>query len=228
MKISIFLLFMSLFVSANLQAQEESPELTKINPGKYAIGINSGLPGIGIDFARKINDHFMLRLQGNYLKYALNDFETVVDGTTVLVDANIDFLNTDLLLDIHPFKASSFKFVLGGGYFFDQSISVSTKFSETLFINDIEFTPDEVGIIGITNQWESFAPYGGIGFGRAVPNKRIGFGIDLGTYYLGEPKPEIIATGMLEDTKNQEQQLADDMSEYRWLPVFKFRISIRL
>lgn len=228
MKISIFLLFMCLFVSANLQAQEESPELTKINPGKYAIGINSGLPGVGIDFARKINAHFMLRLQGNYLKYALNDFEANVDGTNVLINANVDFFNSDLLLDIHPFKSSSFKFVLGAGYFFNQEISTSMKFNDEMYINDILFTADEVGTIGISNHWEPIVAYGGIGFGRAVPNRRIGFGIDLGTYYLGEPTPVITATGMLEDTKNQEQQLADDLNEYRWLPVFKFRISIKL
>lgn len=228
MKNSIFLLFMSLFVSVNLHAQEESPESTTNNSGKYAIGIHGGSPGGGIDFARKINDHFMLRLQGNYLKYALNDLEVEADGTNVLIDANVDFFNTDLLLDIHPFKASSFKFVIGAGYFINQEISMSVKFSETLFINDIEFTPDEVGTVGISNQWQPFAAYGGMGFGRAVPKKRIGFGIDIGTYYMGEPQPEIIATGMLEDTKNQEQQLADDMSEYRWLPVFKFRISIKL
>lgn len=228
MKISYIIVLISLYVSSNLQAQDESSEPMTTNSGKYAIGINSGLPGVGIDFARKINDHFMLRLQGNYLKYALNDYEANIDGTNVLIDANVDFFNTDLLLDIHPFKASSFKFVLGAGYFFNQDISGSMQFADEVKINDIVFTPDEAGTIGISNHWEPFAAYGGIGFGRAVPNKRIGFGIDLGTYYLGEPKPEIIATGMLEDTKNQEQQLADDMSEYRWLPVFKLRISIKL
>lgn len=229
MKNFIFLLFICLVVSVNLKAQDSIPETPTVKPGKYAIGINAGFPGVGIDFARKINDRFMLRLQGNYLKFALNNYASNFNGENLLIDAKINLFNTDLLLDIHPFKTSSFKFVLGAGYFFNQMISSSFKFAgETININDVAVTSDEVGMIGLTNQWGSFAPYGGIGFGRAVPNKKIGFGIDIGSYYLGEPKPQISATGMLTDTKSQEKQLAANMSEYRWLPVFKFRISIKL
>lgn len=229
MKNFIFLLFICLLISANLQAQEETPKTPPDKLGKYAIGVNAGFPGVGIDFARKINDRFMLRLQGNYLKFALNDYASNFNGESLLIDAKINFFNTDLLLDIHPFKTNSFKFVLGAGYFFNQVISSSLIFADKIInVNDIAVTSDEVGMIGLTNQWGSFAPYGGIGIGRAIPNKRVGFGFDMGTYYLGEPKPQISATGMLTDTKIQEKQLADNMSEYRWLPVFKCRISIKL
>ena len=194
---------------------------------RNAIGINVGFPGIGLDYGRKLSGQLMLRGQVNFMKLNINDYSFQIENQGILIDAEVNFLNIDALLDYHPFKNSSFRMTIGVGYFIDQVISSTVAFDEDLLINDITYTPDQIGVIGLTNTWGSIAPYGGIGFGRAVPKGKFGFGFELGTYYGGKPKPTIIATGMLEDNVENEAQLRENLSEYRWLPVLKIRMAYK-
>jgi len=194
---------------------------------RNAVGIHAGFPGFGLDYGRKLGNQLMLRGQINLMKLDINDLGYQFEDTKLLINAEVNFLNIDALLDYHPFKNSSFRLTLGLGYFIDQVISSTVAFDEDLLINDITYTPDQIGVIGLRNTWGSIAPYGGIGFGRAVPKGKFGFGFELGTYYGGKPKPTIIATGMLEDNVENEAQLRENLSEYRWLPVLKMRLAYK-
>jgi len=194
---------------------------------RNAVGIHAGFPGFGLDYGRKLGNQLMLRGQINLMKLNINDLGYQFEDTKLLIDAEVNFLNIDALLDYHPFKNSSFRLTVGLGYFIDQVISSTVAFDGDLLFNDITYTPEQVGVIGLTNSWGAVAPYGGIGFGRAVPKGKFGFGFELGTYYGGKPKPTIIATGMLEDNVENEAQLRENLSEYRWLPVLKMRLAYK-
>ncbi|NBV04297.1 MAG: hypothetical protein EBS08_01320 [Cytophagia bacterium] len=71
-------------------------------------------------------------------------------------------------------------------------------------------------------------PYVGLGFGRAAPKHRLGLGLDLGAYYIGPPKPEILATGMVKRTSEQSATLQENLKDFQWLPVFSFRLAVAL
>ena len=96
-------------------------------------------------------------------------------------------------------------------------------------IEDIEVSPEEVGFIKGTIQMGSkLSPYFGLGFGRAVPRKRVGIGLDLGTYYKGRPRVDLEATSLLRNNVNNEQVLEDALSFVRWWPVVSFRLAVKV
>ena len=93
----------------------------------------------------------------------------------------------------------------------------------------VEFNSDDIGELNITTVWKKTAPYAGIGFGRAVPkNKRLGFGLEIGTYFAGSPDVTLEATGLIEQTKDQEALLQESFSELKFIPYISFRLSYSL
>lgn len=231
MKLNIVLLLCCLNILSVISAQELEVNSESSSPSaerKNGIGIHGGIPGFGMDYGRNLNQTFMLRAQVNYLSLALRNYPYRFSNQDFIINAEIKFVNFDVLMDYHPFKKSSFKMTAGIGYFIDQVVSSTVGLSGNVNFNDLSYAPEQVGMLGITNSWFAFAPYGGLGFGRAVPKQKVGFGIELGTYYVGRPNPTIIATGMLTDNKDNEQQLKENLSEYRWIPVLKLRFSVKI
>ncbi len=72
--------------------------------------------------------------------------------------------------------------------------------------------------------WGGGLGYAGFGFGRSIPRARVGFGMELGCYYLGIPKIELHYDGFLETTTIQEQipTIQRNLSGYRYLPALQF------
>lgn len=227
---TVFLLcFLTIFSATSAQELETNSEspIPSVEC-KNSLGIHGGFPGFGLDYGRNLNQTLMLRAQVNYLSLAVKNYPYRFSNQDFIINAEIKFINFDVLLDYHPLNTSSFKLTAGVGYFIDQVVSSTVGMSGDVNFNDLSYTPEQVGMLGITNSWFSFAPYGGVGFGRTVPKKKVGFGIELGTYYVGRPNPTIIATGMLIDNKDNEQQLKENLSEYRWIPVLKMRFSVKI
>lgn len=54
-------------------------------------------------------------------------------------------------------------------------------------LGDYLLTPDANGNIKATLNTKSFKPYVGIGYGSAVPKRRLGFKVDLGAMFWGTP-----------------------------------------
>jgi hypothetical protein len=71
-------------------------------------------------------------------------------------------------------------------------------------------------------------PYFGIGFGRAVPKKRVGFMFELGAQLHGTP--EIYTnTGKLEIlTEEADNKYSDIINNVKVYPVLKFRLCGRI
>ncbi|NKI27948.1 hypothetical protein HCG49_15405 [Arenibacter sp. 6A1] len=225
------LLFFSM--SLGLMAQEEEtivpqPEVaemveTQSPMNQHAIGVSAG-SGLGLSYSYKFNETISLTARYNYLAFEVNDYEQSIDGQNLLFDVDVDFKNIDVLVNYHPFK-NAFKIVGGLGYFTDSKFNVSTSFKESIIIGEVEFTPEDIGFISIDSAWEQVSPFVALGFGRAVPNSRIGISIEAGTYYARSPKVGLDATGIIENTKNQEALLQDSFSELRFIPQFSFKIS---
>jgi len=253
MKMKWFHLCLALGTAVFLRAQEadsvstdnkstatDALELTEVSDSlkirKNAIGLNAGLQGFGIDYARRLGNHFQARVRYQALNYSLEDYEYEVSGQNVLVDADIKFGNLGLIVDYYPFKNSSFKLMAGGSIFMDNSIDAAVLVSDSLFFGDdgdgdgqgdFVFTPDDIGQVNGGIGWGEFAPYLGLGFGRAVPKNAVGFAIEFGAFYMGEPDVNLTATGMLEDTSEEEAELESNLSELQWLPQVNFRLSFR-
>ena len=68
-------------------------------------------------------------------------------------------------------------------------------------------------------------PFLGLGFGRVVANKKIGVSFDIGTYFSSSPMIELDATGIIEQTKDQEALLNESFESFKFIPYASLRLS---
>ena len=182
-----------------------------LSVGTTGIGIDAAMPignyvqmRAGVDFVPNIKISTDLDIDApNVPGYNIPN--------NVDVEGKVGFTNGKLLFDVYPFKRSSFH-VTAGAYFGTSKIVKAYNKEKGLLIdvanfnNDVEagllpgqekigvklgdylLEPDDDGNVDAYIKTCGFKPYLGLGFGRAVPKKRIGFMFDLGVQFWGTPK----------------------------------------
>ena len=207
--------------------------------GDHSFGLNLGSHGIGLDYARNMTENVTLRGRFQALPFNLEDFTAVeLDGKPTIIDANVKIHNVSILADWYPFKNSSFKLMGGVSYFFNNEVTTDILINETIYLGedgddadsegDFVFYPEDLGRIGIDVEWNKVAPYFGIGFGRAVPNKVVALSVEMGAFYVGEPKVSMTADGLLAGTEESASDLESTMSTYSIIPQINARIAFRI
>ena len=185
---------------------------------QWAVGINGGLYGVGLQAATNLSPHFSLRAGFDYLGYSRQDvasFEAEIEGyeqygisPTVeaeITKASITFPNFKLMLDYYPVRNGIFS-LTGGFYFGSNSVegeglihdyeTISAVMGEepSLTYEDIVFQPNSDGSFdALLTMGNSLKPYIGLGLGRTIPKNRVGVRFETG---CGLPRqiPTWIAT----------------------------------
>ena len=98
-----------------------------------------------------------------------------------------------------------------------------------LALGDYLLRPDVNGHIDATLKVNKVKPYLGIGIGRAVPHKRIGFKADLGCIFWGKPViwnngEEVFDT----DAGGDDGGVMKILTKFRVYPVLNFRLCGRI
>lgn len=205
-----------------------SDDLYPMWQNRHALALSGGLPGFGVEYAYNINRS--LNIRAGFLSFALNDFNTdlEISGQSVNVNANLSSQVYDVLLEYQPSSNSAFKLVAGFGYLNNVGVNTLILLNDDIGFGDLTIDNEDIGDIDMTITWSGFAPYMGFGFGRAVPKKRVGFGLEFGTYYAGGPSVEITATDMLENTSEEAAELEENLASYAWVPRVMARLAIKL
>ncbi len=152
-----------------------------------------------------------------------------------------------LLFDIYPFPVGSF-FISAGAYFGGGSVVKAYNKEEGVLadvyrwnqsnpneqigaaLGDYFLTPDSKGNVNAQIKVNSFRPYLGIGFGRAIPKHRLGFQMELGCQFWGSPKI------YCNDTELEEDKVGDGddggaikfISKISVYPTLTFRLTGRI
>lgn len=223
MKKIITTLLFSILIYGNQYAQEEMTE-DSLKVRKNAFGVSFGT-GFGFDYSRTWKENKLyLTASFNSFVYSINDIEKEISGENLLINSDLDFKNLDVKISYHPFS-NAFKLVGGIGFFSSSNINVKTTFKDNITVGEVEFNSDDSGSLDIDVNWSKTAPYLGLGFGRAVPNKRLGFAFDFGTYFSSSPEITLDATGIIERSKDQEALLNESFESFKFIPYGSFRVS---
>ncbi|NME68272.1 hypothetical protein [Flammeovirga aprica] len=223
MKISLILFY--LLLGSTLIGYSQSDEAAYEN--KFAVGLSLGTSGGGIDVARNFS-RFNIALGFNYLEVKDLKRTLTVQGELMDTKLSTSAFNIDLKAEYLPFKKSSFKLFAGIAYLPQSNVEVKGMYANQVQVGELVFTQEEIGEIYFKGDWANFAPYFGLGFGRAVPKRRIGVAFDMGVYYMGNPKVTFTGTNMFSDLNSQEEQLQKNLEGYSWLPILKLRLSYRI
>ena len=173
----------------------------------WAVGLNAGLYGYGIQGATSLTPNFKARIGFDFLSYKHNDpidFEVdAVKGGSYLdntlsgefFSSKLKFSNVKAMIDYYPMKTGIFCFTTGV-YLGNNKISLDGKvfgydqYSEMAF-DDITILPNSDGSFGADLKIGNYVkPYFGLGLGRTIPKSRVGFKFELGIVYQGDFKLE--------------------------------------
>ena len=214
-----------------------------------------GTAGLGIEMSAPVTPYLAVRAGWTSmpkLKYSGDvDIESsspsIIDDE-VNVEGKLNMSDMKLLVDLYPSKSGSFHFTVGA--FFGKEKVVTAYNTEPfldpsewgvsgVMLGDYRVTSDAQGNVSADIKVKSFKPYVGIGWGRAVPKKRLGFSFDMGVQFWG--KPSVWTTtkdsfgdptySKLEksDVDNEDANKAFDiLSKVSVYPYIAFRINTRI
>jgi hypothetical protein len=206
--------------------KEYAEETIKKDERKNSFAISSGFPGFAIDYARKINQSLSAKIRYNFLKienYNAGKFD--ISGNNILGTVSGESSTLDFLVEYLPFENSSFKFVGGLGIISKMNIDILMEYDESVTFGDVVLSKEDYGNLNIGFAWESIAPYLGLGFGRAVPKRRLGFGIEVGCYYSSSPNITLDATKLLAPTADQEYKVQETFKTWKFIPLLQLRLA---
>lgn len=223
-----------------------------VSLGTTGIGIDAAAPignyvqvRAGVDFFPNIKMSTDLDISTPYSGSVSNI------PSSVEVEGKAGFTNGKLLFDVYPFRSSSFH-VTAGAYFGSSKIvraynkengalSTISDYNNQVEaglipgdkigveLGDYLLEPDDKGNVEASIKTLGFKPYLGIGFGRAVPKKRIGFMFDLGVQFWGSPKVYCFDHELTEsDVEGEDGGLIKTLSKITVYPVINFRLCGRI
>lgn len=203
-------------------AQDEK----EIKEKESAFAISFGSPGTGLEYAKKFSSKLNAKVAWHF--FNLKDFgrENIsLNGSTVDVLANLKVSIIDLGIEYLPFNNSSFKISTGLGLLSNVKAGGVLTYTESVTIGSIIISKQDVGEIASDITWSGIAPYIGIGFGRAVPKRKVELGIEFGAYFASSPNVDLTATELLAPTASQQEYLQESLEGYRFIPRIQFKLA---
>ena len=207
-----------------------------------------GTEGIGIGIAAPCTEYLEFGLGINFFPGIKIKDDVTIDVAGLPIDNKVNIKGSmsrtmlDFKANVYPFGNRSSFFVaagfsFGGKKIFDlnghnDDVAGLTPQERSLIAADLadyrlEF--DENGDINGDVRVKSFRPYLGLGFGRLIPKKRVGFRFELGCQFMGKMKVYQNDTELDTDAPEKGK---DDLS--KWLdklkvyPVLKFTLTGRI
>jgi hypothetical protein len=203
----------------------------------WAVGGRLGTLGLGVEVTAGMGPQVDLRVGAHGGSY---DDRRVADD--IEYDATAEVRAGTALLDWHPGGGG---FRLSGGAVFNgnevegESLPPASGFYE---IGDVQVPAALLGTLRGQVEWDSVAPYAGLGFGNPFGGDGgWSFGLDLGVIFQGEPQvtlTPIFAPGSPLDNPvgrallrtqldEEERNLEAEFADFDLYPVVSFGVSYR-
>ena len=230
---------------------------------RVGIGVGVGTEGIGFDVAVPLTKYVQARVGLNVMpniKFNTDVDVTVpatvstygetytydIEGRTN-IEGKFGRTSGDIKFDCYPFGNASSFFVTAGMSFGGSDIvkingKLDDKFHEQLeqgkklgvSIGDYEIPVDENGEVHGGVKVNSVRPYLGLGFGRLIPKKRVGFRVEMGAQFQGKPTVYYKENGKdIDVLEKYQKDINDDYKDkvtkvMDWLRVYPVvKLSLR-
>ena len=197
--------------------------------GEYGLALKAGTLGVGAEATIGIVENINARIGLNYLSLDYDGSESNVDYAVEL-----DLMTISLLFDWHP-AGNGFRLTAGALYNGNEVEAIGEPTNGNFTIDDTPYNTTQVGTLKAEIDFNSFAPYVGIGYGNAVgKTQKWSFVFDLGVMYQGSPDVSFTATGtsagnatFLSELENERRQLESEIEDFQFYPVISFGISYK-
>lgn len=196
-----------------------------------SIGINAKLSnnGYGADLYYRPYKKFALRAGYETINFSEKIKDIEQDNITLNADVRYKSGATSLSAIYQPFGGF---YLIAGAALLNFKPSVYGVSSGSYHVGDISVPAEKVGDFEITIKPQNkFAPYAGFGIGNAFPRDwPVSFSLEVGAFYIGSPKIDIQATGMLAPNADPEHiaTLENEIRDFKFYPVVKLNLGVRL
>ena len=203
---------------------------TNANAVDFAVGAGGGTPGVGLSATLGVTDNVNVRGVVNFFEY---DFDESQDGIDYELDLDLNSLGA--LVDWHPLGG---RFRVTGGVFSNGNEVTGVGQGEagtTVEFGDTVFDADDIGEVNASMDFDSVAPYLGVGWGNSVGDGRWTFMVDAGVFFQGTPDvvletPNVnplIAPLVDAERANAQAELEDEVDRLELYPYLSFGVGFK-
>jgi hypothetical protein len=197
--------------------------------GDVALGVKGGTLGIGAEVTVGLLPSLNLRSGYNAFNY---------DGTSTKNNIDYDYKlklgSLPVLVDWHPFPASDFR-LSTGLVFNNNKIDATGKPQGSYSIGGTSYTAAQLGTLTGKIEFNSTAPYLGIGWGNAVSKgSPLSLSCDVGVLFQGTPKVSLAASGAIAtdatfktNLAKEEATIRDTTDNIKYYPVVSLGLAYR-
>lgn len=183
--------------------------------------------GLGGDVGVRFNDFIGLRVVGNAW---VADFDATYGGVDYGVDFNLASVGP--MVDIYPF-GSVLRFTAGFRYNLNNLGLDATPTTSVTFGGNT-YTPAEAGTVTGDVDFNTFAPYVGLGLEATFLGDTLALGFEGGVLFQGSPSVSLRGNGTLAadptfnaDLAREADEIEDDLSILAYYPVLRLYMTFR-
>ncbi|MCF8363493.1 MAG: hypothetical protein K9G70_12815 [Prolixibacteraceae bacterium] len=193
------------------------------------VAIKSSTMGIGGDVVYKFHKRMSARVGYDYFRVTR---PVSFDQSDVSYDGNVNVRMGSLsaLYDYYIIPSIHFTAGLALNRF---NIGFNGEATSSYTLGDLEIPAEQIGEFKFdVGPGLPVSPYLGVGFGKTLGDKLVGFNFEIGTYYQGAPDVSIHSTGLTGPTSKPEHEQAElfesQISQYYLYPVIRGSVSFRI
>ena len=213
------------------------------------LGLSVSTVGVGLEVSTPIGNYLALRGGVSFMpKFTVTDevnadLKGVPQGypqsAEVELEGSTKRTTGELLLNLYPFRSNGFFVAAGASFGGDKFVQITGHSDELrqlitaggsagLQIGDVSIPVDQNGNVSGGLKVSAVRPYVGLGYGRAVPSKRINFMLDAGVQSHGTP--EVYSDfGQVDQLMAEvDNDFTDIINKLKVYPVIRFRICGKL
>ncbi|MDY4551948.1 MAG: hypothetical protein SPD54_09085 [Parabacteroides sp.] len=213
------------------------------------LGLSVSTVGVGLEVSTPIGNYLALRGGVSFMpKFTVTDevnadLKGVPQGypqsAEVELEGSTKRTTGELLVNLYPFRSNGFFVAAGASFGGDKFVQITGHSDELqqliaaggsagLQIGDVSIPVDQNGNVSGGLKVSAVRPYVGLGYGRAVPSKRINFMLDAGVQLHGTP--EVYSDfGQVDQLMAEvDNDFTDIINKLKVYPVIRFRICGKL
>jgi hypothetical protein len=198
--------------------------------GDIALGVKGGTAGLGGELTVGVLNFLNFRTGYNTFNYDGNDTQSDID-----YDYKLKLQSIPLLVDLHPFGGG---FRLTSGIFINNNEVTSTAKGQGSYeIGGVTYFASDIGSLDGKVDFNSTAPYLGIGWGNAVgKNSHLTISFDVGIMFQGSPKVSLtpkdvdplVDTAALQLNIDQEvEEIKNDIKDFEYYPIISLGLAYK-
>jgi len=199
-----------------------------------SVGADIGTIGIDADYTTMIMPQYnlALRVSTGGFKYSGE-----YDDTDTHYDTDMSLFNLGATLEYHPFANGWY--VGLGAYYQNSNYEFDAKDTNGFYeFNGHSYEADKIGgVYGKIKDLNHFVPYLGFGYDTSLlEDDTWFFTFKAGAWYQGKPRLELtvhdcqLGPGCMlleEDVAKEEDDINEDIKDYKWWPVIQIGVSYR-